>query len=268
MPLHVAVLLLALTGCESLGERIDGRAAALGFQRSITAGASYQHLTYRNQHDSATGNLHVYVENDGEPWWGRYGVAGDPTPERPVMLELMALDSAPAAYLGRPCYFGMAGLPPCTPLMWTHERYSEAVVDSMAAALRRVMAARRPFRLIFFGHSGGGALAVLMAARFPETVAVVTLAGNLDVHAWAQLHRYTPLQGSLNPVDQPPLPPWIVQKHYVGTRDRNVTPSMLWRYAERNPRAQIVEIPEFDHECCWRSLWAGVLQDLEVDLAR
>ncbi len=261
-----AALALLLIGCTGPAPHIDARAAAAGLARSVVTGIGYEHVTYQNRRGGPT--LHVYVENDGDPWTSRYTVASDPTPARPVMLELMALDAEPAVYLGRPCYFGLAGAPPCTPLAWTHERYSQGIVDSMAAALRRLTSEQQPIKLVFFGHSGGGTLAVLLAEHFRESVAVVTLAGNLDVQAWSRLHRYTPLRGSLDPVDRPPLAPAIVQKHYIGSLDRNVTPELLRRYVEKQPRALLVEVHGFDHQCCWHDLWPTILKELRVDLAR
>ena len=255
---------LVLTGCSSLGQDIDAQAAASGFTRMVLTGIGYEHVTYQNQRDGPS--LHVYIENDGNPWTSRYAVASDPTPVRPLMLELMALDAEPSVYLGRPCYLGRASTPPCIPLDWTHERYSERIVASMAAALRQAMSARQLTGIVFFGHSGGGTLAVLLAQRFPQTSAVVTLAANLDITAWVRMHGYTPLRGSLNPADQSPLASGILQKHYIGTLDRNVTPDMLRRFAQRQPRAQVIELQGFNHECCWKLRWATVLQELKVDL--
>jgi pimeloyl-ACP methyl ester carboxylesterase len=262
-----ALLLLALlAGCASPAERIDASAAALGWSRSVDAGIGYAHVVYRNQ-SQAGGTLHVYIDNDGTPWAGRYAVAPDPTPERALMLELMALDPAPSLYLGRPCYLGLAAAAPCTPLDWTHGRYAAGVVDSMAAALRRTVAAAPQRRIVLFGHSGGGTLAALLAARLPETVGVVTLGANLDIDAWARLHGYTPLRDSVNPMAQAPLPPGIIQKHYVGSADRNVPPALLRAYRDRHPGAVVTEVPGVDHDCCWRGAWPGILQDLEAALA-
>ena len=256
-----------LTGCASPAQRIDALAHGYGFTRSVEVGVVYTHIAYRNP-ARAPSDLHIYIDNDGRPWAGRYSIAGDPTPDRPVMLELMALDGAPSVYLGRPCYLGLAAAAPCTPLDWTHERYSMRVVDSMEASLRGLLSKTREVRLSFFGHSGGGALAVLLAARFPETVAVTTLGGNLDIHAWARLHGYTELRGSLNPIEQAALPQRVVQRHYVGSDDRNVTPSLLRAYRDRHPGALVTELRGLDHDCCWRDAWTDILRRLETDLAR
>ena len=50
----------------------------------------------------------------------------------------------------------------------------------------------------FFGHSGGGALAVCWHP-LPETDAVATLQSDID--AWTGHHGYSPLAGSLNPAE-------------------------------------------------------------------
>ena len=231
--LLAAVMALLMVACTSPTARIDAWATTAGFARTLVAGTIYEHVVYHNRR---AGNiLHVYIENDGQPWAGRYAVAGDPTPTQPLMLRLMAADTQPSVYLGRPCYLGLSTTPPCTPMAWTHERYSPAVVDSMAAALQRVVATHQPDKLVLLGHSGGGTLAVLLADRFRQTVAVLTLAGNLDVLAWSQLHGFTPLRGSLDPARQAGLAAGIIQRHYVGTMDRNVPPELLRLFVERRP---------------------------------
>ena len=77
--------------------------------------------------------LHVYLDGDGTPMLGSYPAA-DPTPRDPLVLDLMALDSTPSIYVGRPCYHGLSGAP-CSPSLWTSGRYSEPVVASMAAGI-------------------------------------------------------------------------------------------------------------------------------------
>jgi hypothetical protein len=139
------------------------------------------------------------------------------------------------------------------------------VVASLAAATRRVLADRGAGRVVWLGYSGGGVLAVLLGARVPETVAVVTVAANLDVEAWAEHQRSAPLVGSLNPSHQPPLPRHIYQRHYVGGRDRTVLAEVTRRGAAA---AELVVKPDYDHRCCWTTLWPTVLADLERALRR
>jgi pimeloyl-ACP methyl ester carboxylesterase len=259
--LPVLLALLATGGCASPSVEFDEQAASLGLRRQVVAGKPFQHAIYAK--DGAPGDrLHVYLGSDGTPWFAGLPAA-DPTPRNPLVLRLMALDPTPAVYLGRPCYHGLAGTAPCAPGWWTSERYGEFVVDSMAAALRPIIAERGHPRIAWFGHSGGGTLAVLLAERFPETVAVVTIAGNLDIDAWADLHGYDRLTGSLNPVSRPPLPANVRQRHYAGGRDR-VVPADLIEEAAADRHAQVIVIDAYEHVCCWEDLWPEILADLDA----
>ncbi len=255
-----------LVGCASPAQLMDATAAANGLQRSVVEGLDYRHVVYRRLGYGPA--VHVYIDNDGMPWSGRYSVAAEPTGSGFSVLALMAADPAPLVYLGRPCYLGLAIEPPCTPLTWTHERYSVRTVDSMESALRRVLAGRPAARLVFIGHSGGGTLAVLLAPRFEQTVAVVTLAANLHLKAWVHKHGYTLLRGSSDPIDAPPIASHILQIHYVGGRDGNVTAAMLRHYAQTHPGAEVRELPGLDHACCWSDVWQSLLQDVQTDLVR
>lgn len=259
----VAVVVLALTAaCSTPGQVADSIARDHGFSRSVLAGDLFEHRAYSRQSEGNT--LHVYLENDGTPWLSRYIVSADPTPSNPVMLKLMALDPAPVLYLGRPCYFGETHSASCSPLVWTYERYSVRVVNSLAAALRRYLKTNPFAHVALFGHSGGGALAVLLAERIPETIAVITLAGNLDLAAWTAYHRYTPLIGSLDPALRAPLDSRILQWHYVGGRDNKVLARLVHSYASNRPDVRTVEIPDFDHVCCWSRAWPEILKEVDI----
>jgi hypothetical protein len=252
-----------VAACVTPAQRADTLATALGLSRSVAAGAAYKHLLYLKAGANEGDTLHVYIEHDGTPWLTANRVSADPTPHNLVMLNLMALDSSPAVYLGRPCYFAVEGSPPCSLLLWTHRRYAEEVVTSMEFALRSLMADKQYRRLAFFGHSGGGVLAMLLAERFPETAAIVTLGANLDTDAWTTLHGYSPLTGSLNPATRPPLPEHIFQRHYIGERDVNVPPYILRKMIASRSGMVINEVAGFDHACCWSRLWKAVLTEID-----
>jgi pimeloyl-ACP methyl ester carboxylesterase len=248
------VLLLLLGGVACSTGPARQLAARQGLSAEVVAGDPFLHRVFRNH---ARGRrLHVYLEGDGTPWRTRYELAMDPSPQRPLMLELMLLDSAPALYLGRPCYHRVADAH-CEPLWWTWRRYSPEVVGSLDRALQRYASAYD--ELVLFGHSGGGALAMLLAARRSDVTAVLTLAANLDPDAWAAAHGYTPLQGSLNPAREPPLPASVWQLHVLGARDSNITPAMIVPAVSRQRRARLVLVPGQDHSCCWAELWPQLL---------
>ena len=91
---------------------------------------------------------------------------------------------------------------------------------------------------------------------------MVTLAGNLDIDRWAAHHGYSPLSGSLDPADLPPLPAGIRQWHWVGGRDENVPPAVVESGLVNQPSARAAVIPDVDHDCCWERLWPGLLEEV------
>jgi hypothetical protein len=169
------------------------------------------------------------------------------------------VDGRPAAvYVGRPCYFGLADDPPCTPLDWTLGRFSSRIVDSLAVVIQQQRAAAGASALELFGHSGGGTLAVLLGHRLPDVRRVVTLAGNLDPDAWADLHDYTRLGRSLNPVQLGPLSAAIEQQHFAGARDRVMPPRLVETAALQLGAPGIVELPEISHTTGWEKKWPAI----------
>ena len=257
-------LLNGLVACSSPAVRIDHQAKRLGFQRQLVKGSEFFHVVYLKGRLATEKNVHVYIEGDGVPWIRHKIIAKDPTPDSSLMLKLMALDENPALiYLGRPCFHGLNEIPPCSPLLWTHQRYSKLVIESLAMALKRLLKTSSA-QITLLGHSGGGTLAVLLARQLTQVSAVVTLAANLDITAWSQLHHYSPLQGSLNPVNQPPLRTEITQLHIAGADDENV-PAVLIRTAlQREPRAQFLLLDDQDHRCCWEKVWPSILKRLKL----
>jgi hypothetical protein len=233
-------------------------AAEHGLRGEIVVGLAFRHVVYRNDRDASGRELHVYLDGDGTPYRRPDRVAADPGPDDPLMLRLMAHDAAPSVYLGRPCYDRVHGDANCTPAYWTLRRYSPEVVASLETVLRTEIGRSHAVRVVLFGHSGGGTLAVLLADRVPEVTRVVTLGANLDPDAWCKLHHYSPLAGSLNPTQSPPHREKLDVLHLVGADDRN-TPPFLVRDAAHLRGEAVRVLPNVDHTCCWESLWPRVL---------
>ena len=265
---HTKLLVLGLfsllIGCATPAERVDREAANSGLERFVLVGTDFPHIVYRNHGSLQESELHVYLEGDGTPWIQQRWISSDPTPRNPLMLRLMTMDSAPSIYLGRPCYHGFASTPPCNPTYWTQKRFSETVIASMAAVLRKLLESGRHSSVVFMGHSGGGTLAMLLAEIFPESHTVVTLSGNLDTDAWTTYHGYTTLDGSLNPARRPPLSTHIKQLHFVGTQDSRVPATLVLAVVQRQPNYELLVIDGFTHTCCWKEIWPQILERLHV----
>ena len=225
------------------------------FVHRVYVNASYVDAT----NEGGPRTVHVYIDGDGEPWRGDRVVA-DPSPRGGLVLRLLQQDHAPALYLGRPCHFTLPADRTCTPEDYTFGRYSERVLGSMVVALRATLPAGG--RVILIGHSGGGSLAMLLTARLPEVVGVVTVAANLDLAAWTQLHGYTPLYASLDPALQPALRPSVTQLHLSGANDVQVPTAISRAGLRQQANAPLRVLPDYDHRCCWLKLWPGVLQEI------
>jgi len=83
---------------------------------------------------------------------------------------------------------------------------------------------------------------------------VVTVAGNLDIHAWAGLHHYTRLADSVNPAAVAAPERGFGMIHYAGSRDRN-TPVALIEASAARIGGRVVVIEGFTHSCCWEGRW-------------
>jgi pimeloyl-ACP methyl ester carboxylesterase len=257
-PIFMGIVCLSLSAC-LVPLSIDQQADALGLRKFRLLGQGFEHLVYAKGQPCATGKLHVYLEGDGLAWLPGKRIALDPTPSHSCLLPLMALDPNPSVYLGRPCYHGLAQAPGCHPELWTQARYGEAIVASMVQALLHLTQGKG-CRPVLIGYSGGGALAMLMAARLTQVVSgVVTLAGNLDLAAWTTLHSYTPLDGSLDPAKLPPLPETIFQIHLAGESDDNIPAFLIRKEASRQPGARFFMLPRHAHACPPKNLWPGIL---------
>ncbi len=245
MPVNAAWVLATLllsAGCSAV-------------QQQVIEGAAFRHVVLSADLEDASDPVHLYIAGDGRPFVRPDQPAADPTVPLPLAYELMIKDEAARVLLGRPCYHGMAARERCSPGWWTQSRYSEEVVQSMVVAAQRLLRGRS---VLLIGHSGGGALALLMAARLDHVAGVVTIGANLDIHAWADWHGYTKLSASLQPLDVLQALQHVPQQHYWGSDDQVVPPA-----SQKNVRMQLGEracvVASFDHQCCWRRRWSDIL---------
>lgn len=265
LPLCGALLLAACASVpspETRHQQADALAQGQGWQALQLHAGIFRLQAYAPPTRSA--QLTIYLEGDGFAWLNSRQPSADPTPLDPLALRLaLAQPDGNAAYLGRPCQYLGAAQAPCAKRYWTDARFAEEVVHSLDQAINQLQARAGAQRLVLVGYSGGGALALLLAARRDDVARVVTVAGNLDHAAWTRHHRVTPLQASLNPTTLRSRLAGVEQLHLVGERDRVITPQLVEAFIAGYPpghRAQIKVLPGYDHRCCWADDWAQIWQ--------
>jgi hypothetical protein len=264
-----ATLLLALflAGCTTNALRIDRLAATLGMSRSVVEAGGFRSLVFvRGVPAAQDAPLAIFIEGDGVPWLRGREPSLDPTTSDPIALKLLAQTPPPAAYVTRPCYNDMGG-GRCTPERWTMERYSDEVVSSMTETVRTTALQAQARSVVLVGYSGGGVLAVLIAERLDNVVAVVTVGANLDIESWTKHHGYLPLTGSLNPAASTAVHRWP-ETHLYGARDERVPPATADEYFKRFSSAQRQIVDANDHVCCWVEQWPELWKQLSAASAR
>lgn len=207
--------------------------------------------------------VNVYIEGDGLAWTSRHEPSLDPTPIEATGLQLATADpGVNVAYLARPCQFtSMSINPRCQVAYWTSKRFSPEVVTALNQALDR-LASRLPGQHInLIGYSGGGALAVLLAAHRSDVSSIRTVAGNLDHQFVNQLHHVSAMPESLNALDAGSSIAQLPQIHFSGSNDTVVPPEVAQRFiATTGPRcAQLHIVPGLKHTGDWQRVWPALL---------
>ncbi|WP_347555665.1 alpha/beta hydrolase [Robbsia sp. KACC 23696] len=270
-----ASLSFALIGC-ALDDDPNSLMAAQAHARQIAAAARLQRIdipTARytiatfSRLQSADRPIRVYIEGDGLAWTQVDLPSLDPTPRQATGLLLAASDTSDnVVYLARPCQFveGPARHG-CRIPDWTDARFASRIVDAENAALDTFVARAPGQGVELVGYSGGGAIAILMAARRHDVMSIRTVAGNLESEAVNRLHKVSAMPASLDPLNVVGRVATIPQVHFTGARDTVVPPVIAHDFVERiqlshGRCASTVVVPEMSHEGAWASVWPALLQ--------
>lgn len=246
-------------GCVNYSARLEGNAQAAGRIVERYTGLNHPVLAVLPQTVKSR-VLRVYIEGDGHAWATSSQPSTDPTPHDNLVANLAANDPSGAAYLARPCQF--VTNEHCNPMVWTDQRFSLQAISEMSSALDDIKRRYSISNIELVGYSGGGAVALLLAAQRNDIVSVQTLAGNVAVTAWAQLHGLTPLNGSLDPVSYADKLGAIPQRHLVGDQDTVVPQAVASAYLSKFGSSQCVEIVTVhaSHRDGWPTAWADFSQ--------
>ena len=238
------------------GERATTLAAENGFYPVATTSGLKSYL----RRGSEANKLTIYIEGDGAKWpHGR--PPRDPTPVNPLALKLAIADAkqnhANVAYVARPCQFlSSTELAECSPSLWTDARFGTEAISATNHAIDALRRQTQATTVNLVGYSGGGALAILLAAQRDDISCLVTVAAPLDTDAWAAAHRVSPLSKSLNPALTSTRYRALMQTHFQGLDDRIVPTATTYSYRQNHPHADFEPVAGYDHECCWETSWA------------
>ena len=249
-------LCMLLSGCQTPVQALQQLAASHAHRVETLPSQPFPLVASTPLTKPATSRLRVYLEGDGHAWATSTQPSLDPSPRNLLLARLAFEDPTPSVYLARPCQFQAA--PGCQSALWTDRRFSEAVLDSLGLALDQLKSryGNRDFELV--GYSGGGALALLLAARRDDIAQVQTLAGNLSPRQWVALKRLSPLHGSLEPLDYRERLSRLPQRHFVGSADTVVPPALLDSYRQglsHNHCVQTVQVKRASHTDGWDQAW-------------
>jgi len=229
------------------------------FERVLVKGGDFWITTYQRITDKTKPYV-FYIEGDGAAFNGRYRVSRNPTPRKQMFVNLAAMDVRPnVVYVARPCqYTPMRLNPTCKMQYWTDKRMSDDSVDSMNDVVNSINNGQK-FSLV--GFSGGGGIAVLIAARNSKTKDVITLSGNLDHRAFTDFHNVTPMIGSLNPIDYAQDIKHIPQLHISGGRDKIIPPFIADKFVQAvgSSCAKQKIYDDIRHNKGWHRVWEYVV---------
>lgn len=267
-------LCLLLSACHASPENRSYRAQEIattgGLVSQDVLAPPFTLRTYSRFNAPASGVVRVYIEGDGFAWMSRSQISADPTPKVPVALALAAIDPAPnVIYIARPCQYimYMNSNIRCPSVYWGDSRFSREVVDSVNFALEKIKQQHGLRKIELVGYSGGAAVAVLLAASRNDIVSLRTVAGNLDTGVFTDLHKVSPISGSLNPRDVAHKISALPQIHFIGGADKIVPVEVYEGYSRAAGvstcrRHQVVT--GMAHDLRWQEEWLSLLQEEPV----
>jgi len=258
------ILLLGLSACSlSLQDKIiraDQLAQAQGMRKELVSGGGFVFTTYQRI-KNPNGRFVFYLEGDGMAFVGRGFPSDNPTPASLMVLKLADLDSDEnIIYLARPCQFTPFILnPQCNDFYWTTGRMSKDSVKAMNEVIKSI-SGKNDIHLV--GFSGGGGMAVLLAAYNNQVKSIVTIAGNLDHEAFNDYHNtISRMEDSLNPINFSSQISHIPQLHLVGNDDDRVPKMIAKKYISSQSGARVrLKLINASHNSGWIKNWPHLMR--------
>ena len=209
--------------------------------------------------------IRIYIEGDGKAWVRRGRPALDPTPVNRLTHHLMLNDlsantAVDIAYLARPCQYVQTSA--CKTTTWTFDRYNQEIVDVMNMAVDKIKTQGGYKKIELVGYSGGGTIALLLAALREDVISVRTVAGNLDPAFTNGLHGVSKIPTALNPGLFKQELALIPQIHFFGTEDNIITHKVSAHYQQSIGSSNCILIKPVtaSHQSGWAEQWTELLQ--------
>ncbi len=264
LSLLLVVIVLTISGCMMPRSIADSdalrrQAQSAGFEEIPLMAGPFTIYTLSRITQPNTSAI-IYLEGDGRAYIHKQ-LSKDPTPYYALALRLALLDPHPnVIYIARPCQFIMTRS--CDSKYWANERYGHTIIQSLDAALTQLEKRYHLSSLQLVGHSGGGALAVLLAARHKSITSITTVAGNLDLKAMAAYHKTPPLLGSEDPLHYAQQIRHLPQLHLSGSNDKIVPPKIAAGFVQlqNSPCSSHQILKGFTHEEGWLAIWPKIVQ--------
>lgn len=256
------VICTLINGCATHDiEKVTSNAA---FEQQYIQTKPFKLASWIRINDKISDSVNIYIEGDGRVRKSYTQISKDPTPRAKTMLELAELDpAAKVVYLARPCQYSPDDLQTiCDNKYWTDARYSDEVVSAMDQAINHIKHESNAAKINLIGYSGGGTIAMLIAARRDDINSIRTIAGNLDLTAMQQYYNCKPLAGSLDPMEITDKIKDIPQLHFIGAKDKTVPVHVVKNFQQKAQLAssQIIILPDIDHQHGWAKMWQELLE--------
>lgn len=258
----ILLIVFSLSSCGSQSiikrkDNADSIAYSAGFTSKLVQGGKFLIYTYQKI-TNPTKPYVIYIEGDGSII-SRGIISSDPTPRNHMLLELATIDNRPnVIYVARPCQYSIdSNLQVCNSNYWTSKRLSDDSVESINEVINKIA---KTSDVDLVGFSGGGGIAILVAARNTKVKSVITIAGNLDHVLFNKLHNTSPMRDSLNPIDYVHKISNIPQLHLSGGSDNIVPPIIAKTFVEKsNSRCSHIKIiSNFTHTKGWNTIWKDI----------
>ena len=235
-------------------EAAQSLACSNDFSKVLIKSGKFTLTTYQKIKDPK-GIVVFYIEGDGFAFVDSNRISHNPTPLRPMLLELATLDNRDnIVYLARPCQYTDLKLDKaCTNYYWTCARMSKDIVISITGVIQQI-AQNREVSLV--GFSGGGGIAILVAPYISKLKNIITIAGNLDIEAFADSHNAIKMSNSFNPLAFVNYVKNIPQIHISGSQDKVVPSLIAQKFTKKIGKcAKHIVVHNATHGNGWSNVW-------------